>query len=499
MQDKSLQEIGIELECDKFSVHKYGDVYERYFDKLRYQPIKILEIGIGGENRELGGASLKTWERYFTKAHIVGIDLYDKSELDTDRIKTLVVDQSDQEALERLWHEHGPFDIVIDDGSHVSEDILLSFFKLFHLLRPGGIYVIEDIQTGYWPHYGGTSVNQNLSNTSITWIKRMVDCINVEEILWKDHPAIRSGFAVSELHVHRNIAFVVRGESPPKSNVLDESIRHEWLKQDFRNQRISEKLAFKINNDTAFLREIVESISTEGEDNDYAELSSVIDSELTRNSKVSQEIFGPPFLNCGERTYIIIGNGRGGTSMVAGVVATLGLPVTPDKQSVNFEDAEIVNAAQGRDIEGRKLDTSETQDIDNLAGIIAERNMTFSIWGWKDPSADMYLEKIIQQVRNPHFICVWRDLVAVASSHLALEQVPPLDAFEHSFSRYDRYWSLLKKFKYPTLMVSYERGRSRPAEMAREIAAFTGLPYDSEVERKVMEFVSPNGGYRSLN
>lgn len=492
----SLQEIGVELNCDKFSVHKFGDVYERYFRALRHQPIKILEIGIGGEGRELGGASLRTWERYFTKALIFGIDLHDKSSLDTDRIKTIVMDQADQEALEELWRQHGPFDVVIDDGSHVSEDILRSFFKMFHLLAAGGIYVIEDIQTGYWPHYGGTSVNQNLSNTSISWIKRMVDCINVEEILWKDHPAVRSGFVASELHVHRNIAFVVRGDIAPPSNVLDDERRKEWLESDFRNQGMDEGVAFRLNNDVEYMRHLARRLSMEAGESAISD--SLSDSDITKGASVSQEIFGPAHLD-GERTYIIVGNGRGGTSMVAGVAAALGLPITSDKHSVNFEDAEIVNAAQGRDPEGRKLNTSASKDIKNVLDVIRKRNESLPVWGWKDPSADMYLEKIARGVRNPHIICVWRDLTAVASSHLALEQIHPFDAFEMSFSRYERYWRLLKKFKYPTLMVSYERGRSRPAEMAREIAAFIGLPYHEDVERKVLEFVSPNGGYRQLS
>ena len=207
MQRKSLQQFGTELDCDKFVVHRFGDVYERYFGALRDRPVKILEIGIGGEDREEGGASLRTWEQYFTSAHITGIDLYDKTSLDSIR-KTLVCDQSNQKELGNLWREHGPFDIVIDDGSHRSEDVLLSFFELFHLLKPGGIYVIEDIQTGYWPHYGGTSVAQDFTNTSISWIKRMIDCVNSGEILWKNHPAFRSGFIASELHVHRNIVLL---------------------------------------------------------------------------------------------------------------------------------------------------------------------------------------------------------------------------------------------------------------------------------------------------
>jgi hypothetical protein len=45
----------------------------------------------------------------------------------------------------------GPFDVVIDDGSHVSAHQITSFYFLFNHLRAGGFYVIEDIQTSFWP------------------------------------------------------------------------------------------------------------------------------------------------------------------------------------------------------------------------------------------------------------------------------------------------------------------------------------------------------------
>lgn len=252
-----LQEIGVRHGCDKFTVHEFGPVYERYFAELSDQQLRLLEIGIGGENFDGGGASLKTWEEYFPAAAIFGIDIYEKSHLDTQRIKTLVCDQGDQAALVSLSNELGPFNIIIDDGSHRSIDTLRSFFVLFPRMVPGGYYVIEDIQTSYWPQYGGTSLATDFSETTVTWIKRMVDVINASEILWSGHPAFRSGFSASELHVHHNIAFIRRGESIEASAVLTEELRREWLAQDFANRKISEKLASNLSNDPEYLQRVL--------------------------------------------------------------------------------------------------------------------------------------------------------------------------------------------------------------------------------------------------
>lgn len=242
-----LQIIGQTHNCDKFTVHNFAPQYERHLGHLRDAEFSLLEIGIGGEGEVLGGESIKTWADYFSQAKIHGIDLYDKSALQTSRITTHVLNQADQDGLRALWEAHGGFDVVIDDGSHKCADTLRSFFALFNLMRPGGVYVIEDLQTSYWPHYGGTSVAQPFADDTIFWVKTLIDCLNANEILWKGHAAIRSGFVVSELHLYRNIAFIVRGQRIEPSNVLTEEIRQAWLADDARQQGLSLVEAEKIN------------------------------------------------------------------------------------------------------------------------------------------------------------------------------------------------------------------------------------------------------------
>ena len=56
------------------------------------------------------------------------------------------IDQADGSRLARLVDEEleGGLDIVVDDASHHYEPTLASFQALFPVLRPGGLYVIED-------------------------------------------------------------------------------------------------------------------------------------------------------------------------------------------------------------------------------------------------------------------------------------------------------------------------------------------------------------------
>lgn len=222
-------------------------------------------------------------------------------------------------------------------------------------------------------------------------------------------------------------------------------------------------------------------------------------SEVTKNAAVSVSLYGRAEIHIPKRTYIIVGNGRGGTSMVAGAVAALGISITPAVRSLNYEDAEIVNAAQGRLADGTKMETTRDENIASVRSIIAARNETSDIWGWKDPSADLYLRDVFDCLRNPHFIFVWRDVAAVATAQLALEpSLDPLTAMQGPLGRLNRYFALINECACPTLMVSYERAKSKPNLLTRDLASFTGVTVNEQMAGVIERFVSPTGGYREL-
>ena len=78
------------------------------------------------------------WADYFAHGKIVGIDIAPKTLALGPRITTLVGSQDDPVFLNRLTDEHGPFDIIIDDGSHVPNHVAASFYALFRGLPSAG-------------------------------------------------------------------------------------------------------------------------------------------------------------------------------------------------------------------------------------------------------------------------------------------------------------------------------------------------------------------------
>jgi SAM-dependent methyltransferase len=145
--------------------HGYTEFYETLFAPLRNQPVRVLEIGV------LNGMSMRLWEAYFPAGRIFGLDVEPKTEFDSTRVTTLVADQGKRADLHAALSRAGPgFDIVIDDGGHHMHHQQISFAVLFPALKPGGLYIIEDVHTSF-PHlYKGYGVEADGANSTYAMI-----------------------------------------------------------------------------------------------------------------------------------------------------------------------------------------------------------------------------------------------------------------------------------------------------------------------------------------
>jgi ubiquinone/menaquinone biosynthesis C-methylase UbiE len=165
---RTLDQIATELGTDKASFgHNYVEKYERHLSEYRDKNFKLLEIGIDK------GYSIKMWKEFFPKADIHAIDIVDKTEYAEDRVNILVGSQNDVKFLEGINKDFGPFDVIIDDGSHINEDMTISFVNLFPVLKPGGLYIVEDLHACYWP-WVQKNVDANFTNV----IKQLLDHTN---------------------------------------------------------------------------------------------------------------------------------------------------------------------------------------------------------------------------------------------------------------------------------------------------------------------------------
>ena len=152
-----LTRLAIRHGTDKFGFHDYTPRYHKLFARFRDRPLRLLEIGVGGyQDEDRGGQSLAVWRDYFPQGEITGIDIQ-KKVLDLGpRVRILQGSQVDADFLARVVADRGPFDLIIDDGSHRNEHVVESWRLLWPTLAPGGVYVAEDVQTAFMPRFGGS-------------------------------------------------------------------------------------------------------------------------------------------------------------------------------------------------------------------------------------------------------------------------------------------------------------------------------------------------------
>ncbi len=204
----------------------YLEIYEQLFSDYKDKEVNILEIGVQN------GGSLEIWAKYFTNAkNIIGCDIDERcSELtyDDERIKIVIGDAGDLLTAKRVREIVSSLDIIIDDGSHKSSDIIRAFANYYPLLNYGGIYIVEDLCCSYWKNFGGGLFEYY---SAINFFKTLIDVINYEHWrLGKSRKWLLSKFAEkynlsfddSELATIRSVEFynslcVIRKECPEKT------------------------------------------------------------------------------------------------------------------------------------------------------------------------------------------------------------------------------------------------------------------------------------------
>jgi len=184
----------------------------------RGKRVCLLEIGVGGYQGVMGGESLRMWESYFRRGRIYGIDLYDKTALSGGRVQVFQCSQVDAPKLDALAREIGPFDFIIDDGSHLNAHQIETFRILWPHLKDGGTYIVEDVQTSYWPAYGGGLLGTPAyARSCMHWFKNLADSVNLPEFLEPAPPGLDAG--VASIAFHHNLIVLRKDLSARYSNM----------------------------------------------------------------------------------------------------------------------------------------------------------------------------------------------------------------------------------------------------------------------------------------
>ena len=229
-ETKNLKSIAEIYKSDKIE-HGYIKNYENYFEKIRNRNLKILEIGIAD------GKSLLTWSDYFKNSIIVGIDIHKidvkEKKLDRNNIKVHQGSQSDKSFIDEIIYKYKEFDIIIDDGSHLSKDVKKSFNLLFPALKNDGLYIVEDIQTSYNHFFGGNPFDLKYSNSHMNFFKHLTDRLNYQEIANPFYISNKYDAKIINVSFYHNLVFVRKG--------INDKLSREVLNHSYEDMKFNEK------------------------------------------------------------------------------------------------------------------------------------------------------------------------------------------------------------------------------------------------------------------
>jgi hypothetical protein len=197
-------------------------------------------------------------------------------------------------------------------------------------------------------------------------------------------------------------------------------------------------------------------------------------------------VLNPPESVEPQRTYVIFGTRRGGTSMVAGAARALGLDLGDVGQRKNNEDPRFQN-----------------RPLKQMREAIETRNAEGDVWGWKFPAAGNYLPELSNSLRNPYFVIVYRDPVAAALSQAKRDRQfnrrTTRLALHESSANNAVNTGLALATSRPCLLVSNERAIADPDGLIEDIAAFLGQDAPAGVLRqKILAYIKP-GQYKSFD
>lgn len=195
-----------------YKMAHYAGVYDRVLGPWMGQKVNFLEIGV------FKGGSLRMWRDFFApRSKMTFID-YDPAckALEIPGTDIRIGDQSDVAFLTQTAAECGPFDVIVDDGSHMCDHQIISFQTLWRHLKDGGLYVVEDTHSSYWPGYGG---GLRAPGSFIEFAKSLIDCMHSwytdDDASFPLHPLARE---LGSISFHDSMIFIQKElKAPPVS------------------------------------------------------------------------------------------------------------------------------------------------------------------------------------------------------------------------------------------------------------------------------------------
>lgn len=182
-----------------------------------------------------------------------------------------------------------------------------------------------------------------------------------------------------------------------------------------------------------------------------------------------------------EKTIVVLGVERGGTSMGAAIIRAIGVNMG-DNAGLNHEDPAFLS-----------------DDTEVLKKRIIGHNKNHTVWGFKVPKASLFLPFYEKNLRNPYYVVVYRNVAATVDSWQQRATGSPLKTMDRILSFYSHIQKHLHATDRPVILINYERAVANKQGTVEALANFIGLDADAALIQRGVSMMTGDGkGYVNL-
>lgn len=178
-----------------------------------------------------------------------------------------------------------------------------------------------------------------------------------------------------------------------------------------------------------------------------------------------------------QKTVIVLGLNRGGTSMVAGVLERLGIYMGETVPPL-YEDRLLAHPIEHRNLRAARR-------------VVRNHDQSHETWGIKNPARVLLTRRWQTIFREPVYVAVFRDTMAIANRRSVSREKDLFGELAVILAQYREQVNFLKACRRPALLVSYEKALINPTGFAHHLAGFLGI-HDTRRIADAAAFVQPS-------
>lgn len=192
-----------------------------------------------------------------------------------------------------------------------------------------------------------------------------------------------------------------------------------------------------------------------------------------------------------EKTIIVLGCARSGTSLVAGLLNIVGVnmsfrmnPSTKNPGGAH-DDSEIVSLMYKMGVDRHcGLDLKKKYDKD-IKELIKTRRKPHELWGWKSALTHFYIDLFLPYTHNPHLVFIFRNPLNIIKSGL-FNEIETYDLTEvvavktkGIAEQIGLLGEIIKKHSgLPQIYTTFENIKNDPIKEAKILAQFLDVEFE---------------------